>query len=359
MQPFIPQVTVNAADLKRALACAAAPIKRHTKIAVLGTARFVIGEGCIAITGTDLGTECLATCAANIEAPPFSFTLRPAPLAGILRWASGDVSFAMQGDILTIRADDFVAQFRALIPASDYPDFGWHDSDTVRTIPEALLHKALAAVALCISTEKTRHYLNGTLLTDAEGLRCVATDGHRMARYDTHEAWGIPDLILPTRTVRFLLNHTKPGGNRAVQVTHVPNDNGSPRLEFKTDDWRFRSKTIDGTYPNYTRVIPPESDAFSATISAAAISRFPAADVMRAMKIDPDNGSMSVTNMEGTTFTMPVTGHGPAMLFNVDYVKTFARHAGTIRMSGAGGGHAVLVLTEDPNLLQVLMPMRL
>jgi DNA polymerase III subunit beta len=109
-----------------------------------------------------------------------------------------------------------------------------------------------------ISTEETRYYLNGVYMHVATGeerpvLRCVATDGHRLARIDAplpDGAADMPGVIVPRKTV---------GELRKLLETTTCADRGlglETKVRFATPEITLTSKVIDGTFPDYTRVIP-------------------------------------------------------------------------------------------------------
>jgi DNA polymerase-3 subunit beta len=84
-------------------------------------------------------------------------------------------------------------------------------------------------------------------------LRCVATDGHRLARIDAPcppGAADMPGVIVPRKTVgelRKLLDDDE--AEIAVSVSET-------KVRFATPEITLTSKVIDGTFPDYTRVIP-------------------------------------------------------------------------------------------------------
>lgn len=377
--------TIHAVTMKRALAFASQATERRNTIPILGMVKVDFADDKVTITGTDLDVECEAEVEAITgSAQPFSFTMQPRLLTGLLRYAEGDVTIAKEGDIITITADDMTAQARELCPPEDWPALNMGNPCGLPvSVSEARLHKAMTAAMACVSTEVTRYYLNGVYMHDTgKGLICVATDGLRLAKYETSEGWGLPAAIFPRKSASILTAAIRKDGNAKIEATAfvveqkpkreinragLPTGNlidqpALPRLAFKGDGWTIRSKTIDGTFPDYTRVIPPKQEApgITATISAAAIRRFPpTGDRVTAVKIDPNGGAMSIQNCEGFSVKMPIQGKGPSMGFNLKYLAAFARSAGTIKLEAADPGSPARVLTDDPALLQILMPMRL
>jgi hypothetical protein len=125
-------------------------------------------------------------------------------------------------------------------------------------VPAAALRRLFDKSKFAISTEETRYYLNGVYMHVAEAdggrvLRCVATDGHRLARIDADLPEGaadMPGVIVPRKTVGELRKLLDDDDMKiAVSVSET-------KVRFATPDITLTSKVIDGTFPDYTRVIP-------------------------------------------------------------------------------------------------------
>lgn len=361
--------TCHATALRRALAFAAQPVERRNTIPVLGMVRITASASGIEVRGTDLDIECRVTAEVIEATGKTDTTIEPKFLNGLLRWAEGEVTISREKDLITIKVDDVVAVVRELCPADDFPVM-IPPQDYSATISEARLYKALTSTIACISTEEARYYLNGVFLHDKDGLRAVSTDGRRMAIYDAGEPWPFDGMIVPRKTAAILQRAMKPGSNGTIAVKSSPDPKNSDatlapkhpanRVEFSGDGWTITSKTIDGTFPDYTRVIPQPSQNITAVISAAALRRFPpTTERSRAIQIDPTTGKMTYRNYDGTEVSMPVQAKGEKPVgFNLGYLKSFVDRAGTIRLETAGACDPARVLTDDPALLQILMPMR-
>ncbi|WP_420023726.1 DNA polymerase III subunit beta [Cereibacter azotoformans] len=377
-----PTVTVAANELRNALAFARMGAKRLNTVPILGMVLIEAEGDELRITSTDLDVEVQAKISAEVSSP-VAFTIAPRVLADLLRHAEGHVTISHSANTTTISIGDLSAEFRMMCPAEDWPwlRFDQHTSGGVSEIGEEKLRRALSACSICISTEETRYYLNGVFLEACDGLlRTVSTDGHRMSVYDTGETWTAPNAILPRAAVPIIASRLRRGGNGTVRVRHFawegrikrkPGKDGIPvedeirirvGFEFHGDGWRIRSKTIDGTFPNYRRVIPaipPDGAPFSVTLSAAALRRFPdVPHASRCVAINPDAGSMQMSAFGEVKVTMPVQGKGGKVGFNLRYLLAFATRAGVIKLEGDGELNAYLVSTDDPALTQVIMSMR-
>lgn len=369
----IPTAIFHASDLRKAVAIAAQVVERRNTIPILGMIRITANSDAAVVRATDLDVEVFAYLEAIDAAGQVDFTISPRLLSSLLRWADGDVEISVQKDLVTLKIDDVEATIRDLCNAeTDWPAVLGPISDQI-SLSEATLHKALTAVIPCISKEETRYYLNGIWLHGVDGKACiVSTDGHRLARYQTTDPWPFAGQIIPASTVRLLHRLVKPGGNGQINLmvapdlTNAPDSSLAPkqpgnRVEMQGDGWKIITKTIDGNYPDYTRVIPKAEANITATITHHALRKFGhTSERRRAIKIDPVAGRMSYSMPDGPTISMPVqaTGH-QAICFNLDYLRQFSLRAGTIRLETAGSGDPARVLTDDPALLQILMPMRM
>jgi DNA polymerase III subunit beta len=146
----------------------------------------------------------------------------------------------------------------ATLPKEDFPMMASSEYDSNFAIPAPVLRRLFDKSKFAISTEETRYYLNGVFMhiADSENgksLRCVATDGHRLARIDAvlpDGAAEMPGVIVPRKTVgelRKLLDDDDM--TIAVSVSEA-------KVRFATPEITLTSKVIDGTFPDYTRVIP-------------------------------------------------------------------------------------------------------
>jgi DNA polymerase-3 subunit beta len=369
MKHHTPKIEVSAAELRRAVAFVASVAETRNTIPILGQIKVEVKTDQIELTATDLDIEASIKVPAEVSAPPLSFTVSPRLLSHIVRYAE-TVKLSRVDNKIVIEADDVVASFREIMPAVDFPLFrGSEDppEGPVQAIAEAVLEKALRLAAVTISTEETRYYLNGVYLHHSDaagGLRVVSTDGHRMTIYDARVPWGLTGVIAQTKTVALLRSALVRGGNREVSVApyYTKSNDGHANLvalRFICDNWTIKAKLIDGTFPDYRRVMPQPSDKIAVVITDAALRRFPpTGERSRAVTINPDEGWMEQSAPDDISVRMPVQGRGARFGVDLRYLRDFARQSGTIRLEGAAPGDPFRVLTEDPDLLQIVMPMR-
>ncbi len=242
------------------------------------------------------------------------------------------------------------------------------------TAPAPVLRRLFDKAKFAISTEETRYYLNGVYMHVAAGeggqvLRCVATDGHRLARIDAPMpggADGMAGVIVPRKTVgelRKLLDDD--GADIAVSVSDT-------KVRFATPGITLTSKVIDGTFPDYTRVIPQHNAKrleVDAGEFARAVDRVAtvSSERNRAVKLalEDDRLILSVTAPDsGTAEEELAVAYGDERLeigFNAKYLLEIAsqvdRENAVFLFSGAGDP-TLMREGGDTSAVYVVMPMR-
>lgn len=264
----------------RAIDLAASVVERGHQIPVLGCVK-VSANGSLKVEGTDLDMLVSAEvdhAGGEIEA----VSLRaPREVARAVRQLGGEVLyFANSGEKAVALSTGRFDAALACLPGEDYPvmePIG--EVDFTAEIGAGEL-AALARVMPAISTEETRYYLNGVCVEKIGEWtwRFVATDGHRMMVQDVAlpgARGAIADRsILPRRFVELVLRHfakTKEpvlvsyGRQRrgnAPDADLAPGAGGVPLVSVegfvKGAMLTLTSKLIDGTYPDYRRVIPKD-----------------------------------------------------------------------------------------------------
>ena len=148
------------------------------------------------------------------------------------------------------------------LKTEDFPILSDKDLSTNVVISADELSRMIDKTKFAISNEETRYYLNGIFFHKAESnsikfLRAVATDGHRLAQYDIPLPQGaeeITGIIIPKKTV-FELRKVLDDADGDVSVSLNEN-----KIKFSFNNLKIISKVIDGTFPDYTKVIPQNND---------------------------------------------------------------------------------------------------
>jgi DNA polymerase-3 subunit beta len=265
---------ILAGNLLAAVRMAKMATKRRNTIPVLGNVLIGIGADCATVVGTDLEASVTAMSVAMGDLAPV--TVPADRLAALLARLQPETELTLEHDgklgRLTVAGGGLKASL-VTMPAEDFPKVV-RKPDTLRfSIAAPALRRLLDTVEHAISHEETRYYLNGIYLhvVDIAGvkvLRAVATDGHRMMGADMPApagAEGLAGVIVPHDTIRILRMLLPGRTDGAVEVIQRQDTS----LVFKAGPWVAHTRIIDGTFPEYARVVPA-LDAKAARIEVKA-----------------------------------------------------------------------------------------
>jgi DNA polymerase-3 subunit beta len=256
------------------------------------------------------------------------------------------------------------------LPRDDFPVIAEGELPTRFELPAATLRQVIEKTRFAISSEETRYYLMGIFLHVVdEQLRAAATDGHRLARVTVPRpdgADGMPDVIVPRKAVAelFKLLEELEG---TVEISLSPT-----KIRFGLGSAILTSKLIDGTFPDYNRVIPTGNDkllkidpkSFSAGVDRVSTI---ASEKTRAVKmsVDKDKITLSVTSPENGVATEEIPADygsdGLEIGFNAKYLLDILGEidGDTVEVHLADAAAPTLLRESDKsNALYVLMPMR-
>lgn len=373
------KLTIERAALLRSLGHVQRVVERRNTIPILSNVLLKAKGDELALTATDMDLEIVETVAAEVAragaatAPAHTLydIVRKLPDGSQVEIDGGD------GGMITLRSGR--SQFKlGCLPVEDFPQMSGTDVSHSFTVAAGDLRALIDRSRFAISTEETRYYLNGIYLhaakartggSDIPVLRAVATDGHRLARVEMPlpaGAEGIPGVIVPRKTVgeiRNLIDEAASGIEVAMSET---------KIRFSLDGITLTSKLIDGTYPDYERVIPTGNDKIlevDAKAFAAAVDRVAtiSTEKSRAVKLSLDRGSvvLSATSPEAGSAQEEIEvsyDAGPLEIgFNSRYLLDI-----TQQIEGDGARFAmadpasptVVRDVADPSALYLLMPMR-
>ncbi|MCL6741550.1 DNA polymerase III subunit beta [Sphingomonas sp. RB56-2] len=256
------------------------------------------------------------------------------------------------------------------LPRDDFPVIAEGDLPTRFELPAQTLRQIIDKTRFAISSEETRYYLMGIFLHVAdEKLKAAATDGHRLARVTVDKpegADGMPDIIIPKKCVgelRKLLDEVE----GTVEISLSPT-----KVRFGLGNAVLTSKLIDGTFPDYNRVIPTGNDkllkldpkSFMAGVDRVSTI---ASEKTRAVKIalDRDKVTLSVTSPENglavEELAADYSADGLEIGFNARYLMDILHEieGDTVEVHLADAAAPTLLRENDKSsALYVLMPMR-
>jgi DNA polymerase-3 subunit beta len=370
------KVTVERAELLKSLGHVHRVVERRNTIPILANVLIRAEKSSLSFKATDLDLEVTETIAAEVG--PGGSTTVPAHMfyeivrklpegAQIVLESSGDRA------VLTIRAGRSRFTLQTL-PESDFPDLAAGEMTHSFKLTASELKRLIDKTQFAISTEETRYYLNGIYLhtfgsNKASTLRAVATDGHRLAQVELplpDGATGMPGVIVPRKAVGEVQRLIE---DNDAEVT-IELSQG--KIRFTLGSVVLTSKLIDGTFPDYGRVIPTGNDKELIVDKAefeAAVDRVStvSSERGRAVKLALTSGrlQLSVTNPDSGSATEEIeVEYGAEALdigFNSRYLLDIAAQIeGEVAvLKLADPGSPTLIQDKDSKgALYVLMPMR-
>jgi DNA polymerase-3 subunit beta len=370
------KLTIDRAGLLKALGHVQSVVERRNTIPILSNVKLEADEAQLRLNATDMDLEVIDAVAADVAAagattvPAHTFydIVRKLPEGAQVRLQTEDGGERL---VLSCGRSRFTL---ACLPVQDFPLMSSDDLAIRFKVAAGEFRSLIDRTRFAISTEETRYYLNGIFLHAAthDGvrvLRAVATDGHRLASVELplpDSAEGMPGVIVPRKTVaevRKLIEDADDDVEVTLSETKIRASIGQATLT---------SKLIDGTFPDYERVIPSHNDKqldVDCRQFAAAVDRVSAisSDRARAVKLKLTDGALVLTAQSpehgSATEEIEVQYRGEAMEigFNSRYLLDITQQikGDGARFSMADPGSPTIVHeVGDLSAIYVLMPMR-
>jgi DNA polymerase-3 subunit beta len=370
------KLTIERTALLTSLSHVQSVVERRNTIPILSNILMVARDGQLSLTATDLDIAINEKVAANIGTE--GATTVPAHLLyDIIRklpeGSQVELDYMSDKGQIFIRCGQYKSSL-ACLPQDDFPVMETDQLPHNFVLPANILKRLIDKTRFAISTEETRYYLNGIYLhtADTDGvpmLRAVATDGHRLARVETpipSDAEGMPGVIVPRKAVSEVLRLID---ERDEPVSICLSDT---KICFTFGDTVLTSKLIDGTFPDYERVIPAGNDKvleLDGKSFAQAVDRVStvATEKTRAIKLSlsGDLITLSATGADAGSATEEVAAAYSAdemeIGFNSKYLLDITGQIDgeNARFLFADSGSPTIVRdSADEGALYVLMPMR-
>lgn len=369
------KISIERAALLKAMSRAQGVVERRTTIPILSNVLIEASGNDVTFRATDLDIEVQEAIPAVVERAGAT-TVPAHTLHEIARKLPDGATITLEEDAnegrLTVSAGR--ARFTLpTLPREDFPVMASAEYDVDYQIAAPVIRRLFEKASFAISTEETRYYLNGVYLhiaDDAGGkLRAVATDGHRLARIDADVppgAEGAPGVIVPRKTVgelRKLLEDDEAVISVSVSET---------KIRFAANGLTLTSKVIDGSFPDYTRVIPVgntkrlevDANEFARTVDRVSTV---SAERSRAVKLtlEQDRLTLSVNAPDSGSATDEIAvayNDEPMEIgFNAKYLLEIAGQVdreNAVLMFNGSGDPTLVREGDDDSAIYVVMPMR-
>ncbi len=369
------KLSIDRAALLRSLSHVQSVVERRNTIPILSNVLMKAEDGVLSLSSTDMELEMNEAVAANVimagatTAPAHTFhdIVRKFPDGSEV-----EIELNAEGTQMTVRAGR--SQFKlSCLPVADFPEISTTDLPNGFSVPASDLRALIDRTKFAMSTEETRYYLNGIYVHAADNdgvsvLRAVSTDGHRLARFEMPLPEGaseMPSVIVPRKAVLEIRKLIEDAAD-LIQITLSEN-----KIRVAFDHIVVTSKLIDGTFPDYQRVIPQGNDKIvevDPSVFTRAIDRVSTISdgKSRALKITLDGKQMtlSASSPEAGSATEEMEVNGDSNMeigFNAKYLLDI-----TSQIEGEGcrltladsASPTIIQDNSDPSALYVLMPLR-
>ncbi|MCG8355129.1 MAG: DNA polymerase III subunit beta [Kiloniellales bacterium] len=370
------KLTIERGALLKSLGHVHSVVERRNTIPILSNVLVEAEDGKLSLTATDMDLTIIEAVGAEV-AEPGAITAPAHTLHDIVRKLpeGAQVELNAMGESGRMALTCGRASFTlATLPKEDFPATADGELPQTFTLQAAELKNLVDRTRFAISTEETRYYLNGIYVHAAVDneipvLRAVATDGHRLARFEMPLPEGaaeMPGVIVPRKTVGEL--------RKLVDEVDVPIEVSlsDTKIRFAFGSSVLTSKLIDGTFPDYERVIPTDNDKImqvDCKTFASAVDRVStiSTEKSRAVKLAVNDGNLtlSATSPEsGSAIEEMEIGYGGNTIeigFNSRYLLDIAQQIEGDQAQFALADSAsptVVRDLSDSSALYVLMPMR-
>ena len=370
------KLTIERAALLKSLGHVQSVVERRNTIPILSNAKIEAREGNLSLNATDMDLDIIETVAADV-AQTGATTAPVHTLYDVVRklpeGSQVDLESADGGGQLLLRSGRSFFTLSCL-PIEDFPVMSEGELGHNFTLLAGDLRSIVDRTRFAISTEETRYYLNGIYLhaADSEGvnvLRTVATDGHRLARVELplpDGAAGMPGIIVPRKAVtevRKLIDEAE--GEISIALSEA-------KIQFSIGDTVLTSKLIDGTFPDYERVIPTGNDKVMETdckTLSQAVGRVSAisSEKSRSIKLNMEKGTVTLSASSpehgsaveeiGASYDAGQLEIGFNARYLLDIMQQIEGDAARFTMADAASP-TVIRDVSDGSAVYVLMPMR-
>lgn len=369
--------TVDRDAFLKSLSHVQSAVERRNTVPILGNVKLAADQAGnrLLMTTTDMELEINENLSVKVSAGGAT-TVPAVTLFEIIRKMpdGSQVELALDASGTTVTVKAGRSQFRlSCLPAADFPELGSGQFACEFKMPANVLRTLIDKTRFAMSTDEARHYLNGIYIhqMDVNGvkmLRAAATDGHRLSRFEMPLPAGaedMPAIILPRKAVGEIRKLIDEGGD-AITVALSPN-----KARFSFNQAILTTRLIDGSYPEYDRVIPKDNkniikvDPKALTAAVDRVSTI--SDKTRSVKLTVDAKTLTISaqaaDAGSATEEVEISNDNTTIEigFNARYlldcstliegdacVVSFADLAAPVIVQDSG----------DPSVLYVLMPMR-
>ncbi len=363
------KIIINSEEFVSHLNNVVGVVDRKQTMPILGHVLMSGQAGEISLTATDLEVQITSKFKSNIP-DDFSITLPGRKLFDILRsLGNTEVEMSTSDDTVVLKTEKSKFSLQQL-PANEFPLFDSAQGDQSFNIAQAELAEVFNKTQFAMAQQDVRFYLNGLLLEiSPESLNVVGTDGHRLAKTSKaleKKSINKQSCIVPRKAIQELTRSLS--DQKECKILLVDN-----QASFSYSSVTLTTKLIDGTFPDYNRVIPSETRTnilLDTKLLKPALQRVSilANEKFRGVRIDIINNKITISSenpeQEQAVEELDIdeTGVKISIGFNVSYlIDAVNACSGELVSMGVNDDSTSALITDpsDPNTKYVVMPMRL
>jgi DNA polymerase III subunit beta len=367
--------SISRDSLVKSLNLVAGVVERRQTLPILANVLIVLEQDHLSLTGTDLEVELVGRVKLASAGEAGEVTVPARKLLDICKSLpeGSAIDFSAKDNKVSVKSGR--SRFTlSTLPAREFPSVEDSIGTHQITLRQGQLKRLIDRTGFAMAQQDVRYYLNGMLweLDSKQGLRVVATDGHRLAMCTLAEkvkvnGEGGTQVILPRKGVlelaRLLMDD-------AADIAIII---GRNHIRAMTDDFTFTSKLVDGKFPDYQRVLPRSPDKIVQGSRQELRQAFTRTAILsnekyRGVRLKMTKNTLNIVannpEQEEAEETVSVEYSGEALEigFNVSYLlDVLAVLSGDqVKLSLADpNSSALLEESEAGDSLYVVMPMRL
>lgn len=364
--------TVSREDLLKPLQLVAGVVERRQTLPVLANVLVVLDGERLSLTGTDLEVEMVAHVQLSQPGEDGEITVPAKKFVDICRSLpeGAEIHFAQDDDKVTLRSGKsrFVL---STLPSSNFPNVEQGAGQLQFSCPQSVIKALIDSTAFAMAQQDVRYYLNGMLWeVQNQQLRCVATDGHRLAMCTKEVDLSVDgklQSVVPRKGIQEL-SRLLSEEDDLVEITL-----GDKHMQVATNGFTFTSKLVDGKFPDYERVLPRAGNNIMLADRLELRQAFGRVAILsnekyRGVRLTvSDNSMVLVANnpeQDEAEEQLEVSYSGETLEigFNIGYLLDVANVMETeqLKMSFIDANTSALIeAPEGGDALYVIMPMRL
>ena len=370
---------VARADLHAALDMAKLVVEARNTVPILDCAQLTGSTAGLTVTATDLDTSISVVVPGAADVG--SITFLPVRKVHDILAKNKDLETVAIDTIgatdstdemvkLDLEAVDFTLNSGGF-EVADFPVLTGTRDNHIATIPTEELARIFGKISHAISQEETRYYLNGIYMHVFDGHLCyVATDGRRLVRYEgntnVNEGSVFGGMIIPKKAIAVMMKIMKRKDCPASVKVEV---GGESSIAFTLGHIRLETKVIDGTFPDYHRIMPQPNGEHKIACNSALFAKV----LDRVTSITAKGAAIKLTlGGDRVTCTTQTEGNSASAEFvaettddefefgmNSHHLAEALKIMGeTTKIETHNAGDPMLITGDDDNMKMVLMPMR-